>query len=520
MSPQPRVVRNDWSSLAVPETGQWQPSLTVTVVIPAFNAQRSLDLLLAALSRQSYPAELMDVVVVDDGSDPPLSLPPVRPPRTRLVWAPDHSDRRGVASACNVGIGQSTGDIVLRLDADMVPYPEHVEAHARWHHAVAYAVTLGSKRFVDDDADWPTPSELGDTVAIDTLFDPDLTEPHHYVEKIIRDSNGLRAADHLGFLAHVGATVAMRRTLLASVGGFDEGLLRGEDTELGYRLAQAGAVFVPEPAAKAWHLGRSGMMRRDTDLRRYSRPFLADRMPHPRWLRRAGGSQWAVPLVTVVVHADGGSLETVRAVVDAVLRSEERDLRVVLVGAWSGIREDSRSPLEAPDLDVALVRATYRSDGRVELVTTPPETPFPSPYLLNLAATAMLEPRAITRLIDECERRQVGLVRVAGDRGGAAVELWRTAAIGRSAWVRQPGESLPDVVRQTHGIAEVSPARVGVRQDAGAMTSGRWWRSAISDWSVGATVEVGGVRSWLRATAAVPVMVARQVRRRIRRLQP
>jgi GT2 family glycosyltransferase len=515
MSQQPRVVRNDWSTVAVPEVGQWQPSMTVSVVVPAFNAQRSLGLLLAALNRQSYPAELMDVVVVDDGSDPPLALPPIRPTGTRLVWAPDHTDRRGVASACNVGVGHSTGDIVLRLDADMVPYPEHVEAHARWHHAVAYAVTLGSKRFVDDDADWPAPSDLGDLVAVEDLFDLDTTEAHDYLDKMIRDSNSLRAADHLAFLAHVGATVAMRRALLDSVGGFDDGLLRGEDTELGYRLAQAGAVFVPEAAAKAWHMGRSGMMRRDQELRRYTRPYLADRMPHPRWLRKAGGSQWAVPLVTVVIRADGGSLETVRAAVDAVLRSDERDLRVALVGGWSAAQGNPRSPLEAPDLDLELVRATYRSDRRVDLVTTSPETPFPSPYLLTLPATAILEPRAITRLIDECDRRQVGLVRVASDRGGEPVELWRTAAIGRAIQVGQPLESRSDVVGQTHGTWEVSPASVGVLDRAGATTPGR----RRLDWSKATTVEVGGLRSWLRATAAVPLMTARQLRRRIRRFR-
>ncbi len=35
------------------------------------------------------------------------------------------------------------------LDADMLPYADHVEAQMRWHHAIDHAVVLGHKMFVD-----------------------------------------------------------------------------------------------------------------------------------------------------------------------------------------------------------------------------------------------------------------------------------------------------------------------------------------------------------------------------------
>ena len=73
------------------ELGRWRPELTVSVVIPAYQCQASLDLTLAALAGQTYPAELLEVVVVDDDSDPTLELPPSaagtvpdRPPTVRL----------------------------------------------------------------------------------------------------------------------------------------------------------------------------------------------------------------------------------------------------------------------------------------------------------------------------------------------------------------------------------------------------------------------------------------------------
>jgi len=139
------VVRNDWSSLDVPGIDA-TPALTVSVVIPAYGGQAELDLVLAALAHQTYPSELTDVVIVDDGSDPPLRLPTSRPARTTLVRV---AHGWGKSNALREGVAHATGELLLLLDADMVVYPEHVAAHARWHHLLPYAVTLGHKRFVD-----------------------------------------------------------------------------------------------------------------------------------------------------------------------------------------------------------------------------------------------------------------------------------------------------------------------------------------------------------------------------------
>ena len=195
----PRVVRNDWSCLAVPPLDGWRPTLTVSVVIPSYQCQSTLDLTLAALSHQTYPAHLLEVIVVDDGSDPPLALPKLRPSRTTLLTVGDSG--WGRANALAWGAAHSRGEILHWLDADMVPFPEHVAAQARWHHVLPYAVTLGYKRFVDPfpDGTWPPPQDVL------TAFDRDAGEPHTYVERYITQTDQLRTADHLAFRIHVGA---------------------------------------------------------------------------------------------------------------------------------------------------------------------------------------------------------------------------------------------------------------------------------------------------------------------------
>ena len=39
-----RVRGNDYTALDVPALGEWTPELTVSVVVPAYNGQRKLDL--------------------------------------------------------------------------------------------------------------------------------------------------------------------------------------------------------------------------------------------------------------------------------------------------------------------------------------------------------------------------------------------------------------------------------------------------------------------------------------------
>jgi GT2 family glycosyltransferase len=492
------VRRNDWSSLRVPALGDWRPTLPVSVVIPAYRCQASLDLTLASLARQTYPAGLLEVVVVDDGSQPPLELPKLRPERCRLVRP---AQGWGRANALHTGVANSDGDIIHWLDADMVVYPEHVEAQARWHHAIGYAVTLGSKRFVavgPDDPDWPSPDQVADDPR--RLFAGLPTAPHDYVERQIDQTDQLRAADHLGFLVHVGATAALRRELYEATGGLNTSLRLGEDTEFGYRLAQAGAVFVPEPQARSWHLGTSHMMRHERALQRYNWPFLAELMPQPRWLRRVGGSGWAVPLVTVVMAVDRQPLERVRAAVDAVLRGAETDLHVQLVGPWHTLSEQRTSPLADPLLDLRLVAVTYRSDPRVRLVERAPDSAYPSPFLLTVPVSDQVLGRsAVRRLVDHVDRHQLGLVRVELEPG-AVVELWRTAALGRAGWVRREGEPLAEAVAEVYGAGSLGVDALG---------AGRW---------LPASVEVAGFRSLASAARLVARLTARHARTGLLRL--
>ena len=98
---------------------------TVTVVIPAFNAEHTLSETLSSLVAQTHAP--FDVVVVDDGStdrtyDVAASF------MTRLAGLKIiRIANSGVSRARNTGIEASGGDLVATLDADDLWHPTYLE---------------------------------------------------------------------------------------------------------------------------------------------------------------------------------------------------------------------------------------------------------------------------------------------------------------------------------------------------------------------------------------------------------
>ncbi|GAA1460757.1 glycosyltransferase [Nocardiopsis exhalans] len=453
---QPRLRRNDYAPLTPPPLGEWTPTLSVSVVIPAHGHQDKLDLVLASLAAQSYPAHLMEVIVVDDGSPEPLTLPEVRPGNTRLLTSAPGG--WGSAHAVNTGVAASSGQVILRLDADMLVYREHVESQMRWHHQVDYGVALGHKMFVDFDPAAMTPEHVRDEVAAgraEKLFDLGSADPH-WVERLINKNDRLRTAGRLSYKVFIGATGSLHRTLFDAAGGLDAALILGGDTEFAYRVAQQGAVFVPDLDTSSWHLGRSQMQTRRDAGTRYRMPYVSNRVPDFHLRRKRPELQWEVPLADVLLTVGGHTLEDVDATASALLSGTTPDLHLWLVGPWGALHEDRRSPLDEDLLDLRLIHETFRGDPRVRLVETEPERDPRVPFRLTVAAGAVPGAEALHDLIKEIDREGAGLLCAplpGATRGDGVLRLERTAAYARALHLepRAQGRELDRVVEETAG---------------------------------------------------------------------
>jgi len=237
----PAVPGNRWDLLdgLLPD-----PLPTVSVVVAHYRQQAELDRTLAALARQDHPAELLEVVVVDDGSPEP----PRVPEGVRLVVQADEGFR--LSAARNLGVRSSTGAVVCFLDADTVPEPGYVSAMARLPGLVPEAVVVGTRRHADFAG-----------VSVDAPVE--VAGPAHelaapgWLDDAYRGSRDLLDADDRSYRHVIGAVVACSRELLEHVGGFDESFTTygGEDWEWTWRAWRGGALLAHVPTAVAWHDG-------------------------------------------------------------------------------------------------------------------------------------------------------------------------------------------------------------------------------------------------------------------------
>jgi glycosyltransferase involved in cell wall biosynthesis len=301
---------NDYRPLAERDPGP--PRLTVTVVIPVFNRVALLRRTLAGLAaQQGYPDELIDVVVVDDGSEEDVAAAVAASPggeRIRVM----HQDHEGYGAgrARNLGASSSDADVVLFLDADCIPDRGLVAAHMAWHHRSNDLVVVGSRHHVDStDLDPAALAREGDigTLVLGEHPDDRAYLPEDWRRDLYRLTTRLTHGTE-GYRTVISSNVSMWRHRFAAAGRFSEDFTRwgGEDTELGWRLGADGRYVVPEDRAAIYHQGqedRPGRWR-STD-RQANDELLRGKIPH-RFYRLDLGVVHEVPKVSWVIAPAAG----------------------------------------------------------------------------------------------------------------------------------------------------------------------------------------------------------------------
>ena len=100
------------------------PAMLVSVVVPASDAEATLEETLRAIAAQTYRA--IEILIVDDGSGDGTAALAERfcaaEPRARLI----RQRKGGVARARNAGIAEARGDYVAPCDADDLWAPEKI----------------------------------------------------------------------------------------------------------------------------------------------------------------------------------------------------------------------------------------------------------------------------------------------------------------------------------------------------------------------------------------------------------
>jgi len=243
---------------------QPEPAPTVSVVVVHYEQPGELARTLLALDRQCYPAGLVEIIVVDDGS----AEPPVVPVHVRLLVQEDRGFR--AAAARNLGAAAARNRILVFLDADTAPEPDYLSRLVRLPALTWDAVTVGRRRHADL-ASAPSDAEIATAGRAAELEEP------RWLRDAYSQTGDLLHADLHSYRYLIGAVVACSRRFFDELGGFDESFTRygGEDWEWAYRAWVRGAVLAHVPRAVAWHDGPDRAVREPAALEAKNAEVLA-----------------------------------------------------------------------------------------------------------------------------------------------------------------------------------------------------------------------------------------------------
>jgi glycosyltransferase involved in cell wall biosynthesis len=227
---------------------------TVSVVIPAYNAESTLERAVDSVTAQTY--DDWELIVVDDGStDRTAELARSRSDRVRVIGSP----HLGAGQARNVGAAAAQGRYLAWLDADDIWYPHKLAdqvALAESDEDIEFIT--GNYRFIDE-----TGRELGTGFERVPWLIERIRAAGHPPHMVFTQDDVPKFLRH-GFGANI--TVMLTRALFERIGGYCTWLSIAEDLHMAMRAVATSRKFgaLCEPVA-TYYLRPDSAVRLDAE---------------------------------------------------------------------------------------------------------------------------------------------------------------------------------------------------------------------------------------------------------------
>jgi glycosyltransferase involved in cell wall biosynthesis len=210
----------------------------ISVVIPAYNAERWIGETLNCILAQDYPPDLLEIAVVDDGSsDRTIECARAVLKQGPLEWSIQSCSHGGPARARNIGISSTRGQWIQFLDADDLLAKDKIK------HQGLVAQYASPKAAVVYSPWTVIEEENGIWIPRLPLRTPRIESGS--VLDLLKTENFIATGSQL-----------FSRHWLNRVGGFDERHSFVEDVDLELRVGIAGGEFVATTAAAPLFLYR------------------------------------------------------------------------------------------------------------------------------------------------------------------------------------------------------------------------------------------------------------------------
>lgn len=249
--------------------------MKVSVIIPCFNEQDTIRLLLESIYVQTFPREEMEVIIADGFSSD----------NTRQIIAEfqaGHPDlcihvidnfKRNIPAGLNEALKVARGEIIIRLDAHSMPYQDYIERCVKVLEAGQGANVGGCWEIQPGGQNWQ-----GRAIATAAAH------PLGVGDASYRLGGRPQAVDTVPF-------GAFKRELVEKIGPFEESLYTNEDYEFNYRVRQSGGVVWFDPAIRSRYFARRDFISLARQYWRYGywKARMLRRFPASfRWRQLAG----------------------------------------------------------------------------------------------------------------------------------------------------------------------------------------------------------------------------------------
>jgi GT2 family glycosyltransferase len=207
--------------------------INISVIIPVYNSEKGLKDTLESLSTLTYPREGLEIVIVDNNSsDRTLEVAKsFQEKYPDLIKILTENEIQSSYAARNKGVKDSTGNIIVFLDADVTVEPDLLEK-------VEEFIKKHDSRYVGLDLEVRAskPENIFEKYSKNEFPVRDFVENRHYAPT---------------------ACLAVKRDVFEKLGYFDERLISGGDYEFGNRAFNSGIKLYFAPSIKIFHPARS-----------------------------------------------------------------------------------------------------------------------------------------------------------------------------------------------------------------------------------------------------------------------
>src|SRR5229473_6588733 len=225
----------------------------VSVVIPCLNEANTIDHVLQNLAKQ-YESSKYEIVVVDGMSTDSTRNIVKRfidtHPSIRILLVDNPA--RNIPTALNLGIGKSSGDIIVRMDGHSFPSPNYVHRCVELL-ASSEAVVVGMPWHITAGANSLRARAIA--LALSHPFGVGNSKYHY-------SAGSAEYVDQVPF-------GTFGRDLWKEIGGFNEALLTNEDYEFNYRVRRRGGRLLLDGSGHCVYFARPTMCQLARQYLRY-----------------------------------------------------------------------------------------------------------------------------------------------------------------------------------------------------------------------------------------------------------